>query len=109
GVTPETDALGILQDVHWSHGVMGYFTTYSLGNVLSVQLYDAAVRDHPEIPEETQRGEFDTLRGWMTDRVYRHGRKFQPNELIPMATGQSISPAPYIAYLKQKFGDIYDL
>jgi carboxypeptidase Taq len=109
GVTPETDALGILQDVHWSHGVMGYFTTYSLGNLLSVQLYDAALRDHPEIPDEIGRGEFGTLREWMADRVYRHGRKFQPNELVPMATGQPITPAPYIAYLKQKFGDIYDL
>lgn len=108
-VTPESNTLGILQDVHWSHGVMGYFTTYSLGNVLSVQLYDAAVRAHPAIPDEIEQGRFDTLRGWLTQNVYRHGRKFEPNELIRSATGEPINPRPYVAYLKQKFGEIYGL
>lgn len=107
GVTPPNDSVGVLQDVHWSHGVMGYFTTYSLGNVLSVQLYNAAVKAHPQIPQEIEQGKFDTLRGWLTQNVYRFGRKFEPNELIQRATGETINPGPYIAYLKQKFGQIY--
>lgn len=107
GVAPGTDTLGVLQDVHWSHGVMGYFTTYSLGNVLSVQLFDAAVRAHPEIPGEIEQGRFGTLHDWLAQNIYRHGRKFEPNELIQRATGEPINPRPYIAYLKRKFGEIY--
>lgn len=109
GLRPPTDRQGILQDVHWSHGLMGYFSTYSLGNFLSIQLYDAAVRDIPEIPEQIARGEFGGLHGWLTDRIYRHGRKFEPNELVQQATGEPIQSRSYMRYLKGKFGEIYGL
>jgi len=108
GITPPTDTLGILQDIHWSH-MMGYFTTYSLGNILSVQLYDKAVEEKPEIPEQIQNGQFGALHGWLEDRVYRHGRKYQPNELIQRATGEPLQSRSYVAYLKRKYGEIYDL
>jgi carboxypeptidase Taq len=74
GITPPDDTLGILQDIHWAHGTMGYFPTYSLGNILSLQLYDQAVQDLPEIPEQIARGEFDGLRGWLTQHIYRYGQ-----------------------------------
>lgn len=109
GLRPPNDAQGILQDVHWSHGSMGYFPTYSLGNFLSVQLFEAAVRDVPEIPAQIGRGDFDALRGWMTDRIYRHGRKFEPNDLVQRATGEPIQSRSYVRYLKSKFGEIYGL
>ncbi|MGH2442117.1 MAG: carboxypeptidase M32 [Chloroflexota bacterium] len=109
GIRPATDTLGILQDVHWSEGMFGYFPTYSLGNLLSVQLFDAAVRDVPEIPDQLAAGSFQPLREWMTDKVYRHGAKFEPNELIETATGEPLQYRSYIKYLKGKFGAIYDL
>lgn len=109
GITPPTDSLGILQDTHWSGGMMGYFSTYSLGNILSVQLWDKAVEERPEIPDEISRGEFGTLRGWLTEKVYRHGRKFEPQDLIQRATGEPLQSRSYIRYLKTKYGAIYGL
>jgi carboxypeptidase Taq len=106
GVCPPTDTLGILQDIHWT-GTMGYFPTYSLGNILSIQLFDKAVQDVPEIPHQIESGQFDALRGWLTENVYRHGRKFEPNELIQRATGKPLQSQSYIAYLKRKYGEIY--
>ncbi|AHY46367.1 Zn-dependent carboxypeptidase [Rubrobacter radiotolerans] len=109
GLVPENDALGVLQDVHWSAGLFGYFPTYTLGNVLSVQLYQAALEDHPEIPTETATGRFETLRGWMEEHVYRHGSRYDPEDLIPRATGRPLTAAPYLEYLEEKFTDLYAL
>lgn len=109
GITPPTDSEGILQDVHWSGGMLGYFPTYTLGNILSVALYEAAVAAHPTIPAELARGEFGTLRRWMTEAVYRHGRKFEPHELVQAATGAPLHSQPYLAYLTNKFTDLYRL
>jgi carboxypeptidase Taq len=109
GITPPTHTLGILQDVHWSSGMMGYFMTYSLGNILSVQFFDAAIRAHPEIPAEMRDGKFDTLRSWLAQHVYLHGRMFDPGDLIERATGQPLTIEPYLSYLRAKFGEIYDL
>jgi carboxypeptidase Taq len=109
GITPPSDSEGILQDVHWSGGMLGYFPTYTLGNLLSVALYEAAVAAHPAIPDEVGAGEFGSLRGWLTETVYRHGRKFEPNELIQRATGAPLQSAPYLRYLNQKFGQLYGL
>jgi carboxypeptidase Taq len=107
GVTPDSDANGVLQDMHWSAGMIGYFPTYTIGNVLSVQLWEAALTDHPSIPEEISRNEFGTLLGWMREHIHRHGRKFEPNRLIEKATGRSITAAPYLNYLHAKFGEMY--
>ncbi len=109
GVAPPNDRLGILQDIHWSSGLLGYFPTYALGTMLSLQLYNCALQAHPEIPDEVERGQFDTLRTWLTSNVYRHGRKFEPLELIERVTGRPIETEPYVAYLKEKFGDMYGL
>jgi carboxypeptidase Taq len=107
GIVPPTDALGCLQDIHWSAGLLGYFPTYSMGNLLSVQLYDAAVQAHPAIPDEMANGVYTSLLGWMRQHVHRHGQKYQPKEVIERATGEPMQSRSYVAYLKKKYGDIY--
>lgn len=109
GITPPNNRLGLLQDVHWSSGIMGYFPTYALGNLLSLQFYEKAVQDKPAIPDEIGRGEFDSLREWMRDNIYQHGSKFKPQELVQRVTGTSIQTGPYLNYLKTKYSDIYGL
>ena len=109
GFTPKDDAQGVLQDVHWSAGLFGYFPTYSLGTILAVQLYNKAVEEHPGIPEEIRRGEFGTLKAWMRERIHRHGSRYTPVELIERATGGPLDPEPYLAYMKEKFGGLYGI
>lgn len=109
GITPPSDAQGVMQDVHWSSGMFGSFPSYTLGNVLSVQLYDAALRAHPEMPEEFERGEFSTLLDWLRDNVYRYGRMYEPDDLVTRATGRPIETGPYLRYLQTKFGVLYNL
>jgi carboxypeptidase Taq len=107
GITPPNDKEGVLQDVHWSMGGMGYFPTYSLGNFLSVQLYDKAVSQKPDIPSQIAAGEFSVLFGWLKENVWQYGRRYFPQELIKKATGSPLETGPYINYLKTKFGGIY--
>ncbi len=107
GVMPENDASGALQDVHWSAGLFGYFPTYTIGNVLSVQLFDEAVNAYPMIPHQMAEGKFSTLLGWLRENVHRHGSRYYPNELIERVTGRPLDTAPYLKYLKSKFGELY--
>ena len=109
GITPRNDAEGVLQDVHWSGGMIGYFPTYALGNLASVQLWDKMLEENPNIPDEIAQGKFDTILGWMRDHIHQYGAKYEPQELMVMATGSKITPEPYINYLKTKYGEIYDL
>jgi carboxypeptidase Taq len=106
---PESAARGVLQDVHWSAGLFGYFPTYSIGNVLSVQLFDAAVGHHPEITGQIGKGEFGTLLGWLRENIHRHGSRYDPEDLVERATGRPLDPEPYLSYLKSKFGELYSL
>ncbi len=110
GIAPPDDRDGCLQDVHWfSGGIGGSFQGYTIGNVLSAQFHAAAVKAHPEIPRQIEAGEFGTLLGWLRENVYRHGRKFTPNDLVQRATGAPMSTAPYVKYLREKFGALYVL
>ena len=109
GVRPPDDKDGVMQDIHWYNGIIGYFQGYSIGNILGAQFYDAALRAHPEIPDETARGKFDTLHTWLRENIYTHGSKFTANELIERVTGSELSIRPYINYLKEKYGELYDL
>lgn len=109
GNVPENDALGVLQDTHWAIGYFGYFPAYTVGNVLSVQLFEAAVDRRPEILSEMQRGEFSTLLGWLRENVHRHGKKYEPDDLIERAAGRPPDTAPYLRYLRKKFGELYGL
>jgi len=107
GVVPPNDAEGVLQDVHWSAGLFGYFPTYALGNLLSVQYYNTALKAHPEIPAEIEQGKFSTLLTWLNENIHQHGRKFTGAELTKRITGEAIQSDDYIAYLESKFGDVY--
>jgi carboxypeptidase Taq len=109
GVTPPNDADGVLQDVHWSSGLIGYFPTYSLGNLVSLQLWERIRADIPDLDEQIRRGQFGGLLGWLREKVHCHGAKFEPQDLVQRVTGSKIDPAPYVRYLQNKFGGIYEL
>jgi carboxypeptidase Taq len=104
------DTHGVLQDVHWSAGALGYFPTYALGNLISAQLWTKVTADLPNLAEAFEQGEFGALREWLRENLHRHGRKFTPIETLERAAGVGhIDPEPYVRYLRQKIGDIYGL
>ena len=107
GVTVPNDAQGVLQDVHWSQGLIGYFPTYSLGNVISAQIWDKALEAIPDLYAQFERGEFGALREWLRQNLHRHGRKFTPAETLERVVGGPIHVGPYVRYLKAKLGEIY--
>ena len=110
GITPTGDRDGCLQDVHWYSGAVGGgFQGYTIGNILAAQFHAAALRAHPEIPGEMAAGRFAALHGWLRENVYRHGRKFTPDKLVLLATGTPMTIAPYVAYLREKYGELYAL
>lgn len=109
GITPPDDAKGVLQDVHWSGGMIGYFPTYALGNLASVQLWDKLLEENPNVPDEIAQGKFETILGWMREHVHQYGGKYEPQEIMLKATGAKITPEPYMAYLRKKYSEIYDL
>jgi carboxypeptidase Taq len=109
GLTPPDDAKGVLQDIHWSNGYIGYFSTYALGNLISVQLWERINADIPDLPDQIRRGDFSALLGWLREKIHRHGAKFPPQELVQHITGSKIDPAPYVRYLTTKYSDIYGL
>lgn len=109
GVTPPNDAQGVLQDIHWSFGGIGYFSTYSLGNLISAQLWEKINSEITDLPDQIRNGKFDALLGWLRANIHVHGRKYEPQELVQKVTGSKIDPAPYLRYLETKFSDIYGL
>jgi carboxypeptidase Taq len=102
GIRPPDDRRGVLQDVHWAGGLFGYFPTYQLGNVLSVQIWERLLADIPDAYEQIERGSFGEIYEWLRDRLYRHGRKFTPTETILRVAGAPIDPEPYLRYLADK-------
>ena len=110
GIAPPDDRDGCLQDVHWFPATSAArFQSYTIGNILSAQFYAAALKAHPDIPDEIARGEFATLHGWLRDNIYQHGSKFAPNELLKRATGSAMTMQPYLDYLRGKYGALYRL
>ncbi|MGD9092263.1 MAG: carboxypeptidase M32 [Anaerolineales bacterium] len=109
GITPPDDTNGVLQDVHWSIGMIGYFPTYALGNLVSVQLWEQINNDISNLDEKMRKGEFAPLLEWLRENIHRHGAKFEPQEMVQRITGTRIDPAPYMNYLQTKFSDIYSL
>jgi carboxypeptidase Taq len=103
GVQVPEDRVGVLQDIHWSGGMVGYFPSYQLGNVVSVQIWEKVREALPDLDEQLEQGEFAGLREWLREHVYRHGRKFTTTELLERLVGGGIDPEPYLAYLRGKF------
>ena len=109
GVVPPTNREGVLQDVHWSGGMMGYFPTYALGNLVSAQLWERMLVDIPNLEAQISQGKFDELLGWMRTNIHQHGAKFEPQVLVKRVTGTTIQPEPYMKYLRGKYSEIYNL
>lgn len=109
GFVPENDQVGVLQDIHWSCGLFGYFPTYTLGTVLSAQLYECVMRDHPDAEDRIAAGDFGAIKAWMQARIYAHGSRFEPPELIKRATGSSLRPDPYLRYIEEKYRELYGI
>jgi carboxypeptidase Taq len=109
GLDVPDDAHGVLQDVHWSAGMIGYFPTYALGNLIAGQLWERANLDLPGLEAKIAAGELAPLREWLRAHVHRHGAKFATTELLERVVGAPISVAPFVSYLKQKLGDVYGI
>lgn len=110
GLHAPDDRDGVLQDVHWYSGVIGgVFQGYTLGNIMSGLFFSQALQAHPEIMTEIGQGRFGTLHNWLTKNIYQHGSKYTADELIQRVTGGPLTIAPYLAYLRTKFGALYDL
>jgi len=109
GITPPSDALGVLQDIHWSYGSIGYFSTYALGNIVSAQLWERINKDIKDLGEQIRKGQFSVLREWLRENVHKYGHKYDPQDLVQKITGSKIDSAAYVRYLTKKYSDIYGL
>jgi carboxypeptidase Taq len=107
GLEPVDVVDGVLQDVHWSETSFGYFPTYALGNVISVQIWERAAAELGDLDAQFEQGEFTPLREWLGENVYRWGRALAPPELLERAAGGPIDPEPYLGYLRRKLEQLY--
>jgi carboxypeptidase Taq len=110
GIEVPTDTEGVLQDVHWSGGSIGYFPTYALGNLISAQIWERITADLPDVYDSVEAGDFAPLRDWLREHLHRHGRKFTPSETLERVVGSpQIDPEPYVRYLREKLAGIYGM
>ena len=109
GIEPPDDAVGVLQDVHWSGGAIGYFPTYSLGNVYAAQFFGRANEELGGLTESFSRGEFQPLREWLVEKIHRQGQRYPAAKLVEHVTGRPLSPEPLIEHLRAKLGPLYGL
>jgi carboxypeptidase Taq len=109
GLSPPDDAKGVLQDIHWSAGMIGYFPTYALGNLFAAQFFDAMCRELPDWRGQVEGGRFENILLWLRQNLHRHGRLYSAGELCERITGQSLNPRYLLDHLERKFGEIYGL
>jgi carboxypeptidase Taq len=109
GLRPRNDAEGVLQDMHWGSGLIGYFPGYSLGNLLAAQFYEQALSEQPDIPAQIEAGEYRLLFDWMREKVQKPGAKYTPAELVERVTGGPIQTGPFLRYVREKYTDIYGI
>jgi carboxypeptidase Taq len=107
GVKVPNDAQGVLQDIHWAGGGIGYFSAYLIGNVISAQAWDQVERDIPDIEDQFRAGEFGSLRGWQKEHLHKHGRKFTPRATTEKFLSGPISHEPYVRYLTSRVNEFY--
>ena len=106
-VTKPSD--GILQDVHWSIGAFGYFPTYTLGNLNAGCLFKKMKEDIPNMDKRFEKGDVSSATNWLTENIHQHGSLYEPTELIKNATGEELTPEPFLDYLDEKFSDMYEV
>jgi len=109
GLTVPKDSLGCLQDVHWSAGLLGYFPTYTLGNLYAAQFMEQAQKDQPQMSEQIARGEYAPLKEWLTERIHRQGQRYSAAELCQRITGKGLGHQALMTYLKGKFEPLYGI
>jgi len=109
GVVPEDDAHGVLQDVHWSSGLFGYFPSYMLGNLYSAQFFAAVRKEIPDLDEKIARGKLSELLAWLREKIHQYGKIYEPKELIERVTGHAPDSSHFVRYIVDKYTDIYDL
>ena len=109
GLTPPDDRRGCLQDIHWSMGGIGYFPTYTLGNLYAAQFMNTARAQLPGLDDDFPRGEFRRLKTWLNEKIHRPGRSYRSNELCGRVTGEGLHHGALISYLREKYGPLYSL
>jgi len=109
GVQPDTDADGVLQDVHWSMGAIGYFPTYALGNLMSVQLFNRVHSALPGLDAQIADGDFGALLDWLREHIHQYGRMHQAPDLLERVTGDALQAAPWLRYIRDKYSTLYDV
>src|SRR5215216_1443646 len=109
GISPPDDEQGVLQDIHWSGGAIGYFSTYALGNLISAQWWEQINKDIPNLSDQIRKGNFSELLAWLRKNIHQHGQKYEPQRLVQAVTGSKITPEPYVRYLTKKYSEIYGL
>jgi carboxypeptidase Taq len=107
GLESETDADGVLQDIHWSMGAFGYFPSYALGNLYGLQITQKLRQDIPELDSRIAAGDFGRLHTWLADNVYRWGCRLEPAELIARITGTGLDVQPFLEYIEKKYTELY--
>ncbi|MCK4412957.1 MAG: carboxypeptidase M32 [Candidatus Eisenbacteria sp.] len=107
GIVPENDARGVLQDIHWSIGLVGYFPTYALGNLYAAQFFNTAQKEIPDLHERFAAGEFLTLREWLRTKIHAPGQTYRAGELVERVTGEPLDAKYLLTHLRQKFGSLY--
>jgi carboxypeptidase Taq len=107
GIRPDSDANGVMQDIHWPGGAFGYFPSYSLGNFYGVQMLEQAKKDMPDLDSQIRQGQFRGLRDWLRTNIHRVGRRKTAPELIADLTGKELSARPFLEYLTGKYSEIY--
>jgi carboxypeptidase Taq len=107
GITPEAHNLGVMQDVHWSVGLIGYFPTYSLGNLYSAQIKEAMENELGSLDNLILEGRLKTVREYLREKIHCFGRLYPPQELIRKVTGNSLSALPFLKYIKEKYDPLF--
>jgi len=109
GVVPEDDAHGVLQDVHWSAGLFGYFPSYMLGNLYSAQFFATARKEIPDLDEKIAQGNLKELLSWLRENIHQYGKIYEPKELIERVTGEAPDSSHFVRYIVDKYSDVYSL
>lgn len=109
GIIPPNDAKGVLQDVHWSMGSIGYFPTYFLGNLYAAQIYNNALKKHPQLPEDYKKGEYSNLLNYLKEEIHQYGSIYRATNLIKKITGEDLNSDYFLKYIEEKFKPIYRL
>jgi len=109
GVVPPTDSEGVLQDIHWSQGNIGYFPDYLLGSLLAAQLWEKMQQDIPDVLAQVEAGQFKAVLDWNREKVMQYGQKYTLQELCERAVGGPLRWEPYLNYLRAKYSEIYEL